>query len=209
MLKTSSLQFAYDAQNRFQFPDIEANPSKHLLIIGGSGKGKTTLLHLIAGLLRPTSGKIEVGDTDISRLSTKELDAFRGKHIGIVFQKSHFVASLNVKDNLLLAQYLAGESQDLKRVKLLLERLNLGNKLNKKTSELSQGEQQRVAIARALLNRPDVILADEPTAALDDANCFEVIELLKEQTLEAKASLVIVTHDQRLKDIFIGNVVEL
>lgn len=202
MLKTSSLQFAYDTQNRFQFPDIEADRSEHLLVIGGSGKGKTTFLHLLAGLLRPTSGKIEVGDTDISQLSTQQLDQFRGKHIGIVFQKSHFVASLNVQDNLLLAQYLAGESQNIERVKHLLERLHLGNKLKSRTSELSQGEQQRVAIARALLNRPDVILADEPTAALDDANCFEVIDLLKEQALEAKASLVIVTHDQRLKDVF-------
>ncbi len=209
MLKTSSLQFAYDAHNRFQFPDIEAAQSEHLLIIGDSGKGKTTFLHLIAGLLRPTSGKVEVGNTDITQLSTKQLDRFRGKHIGIVFQKSHFVASLNVKDNLLLAQYLAAESQDLNRIKHLLERLNLVSKLNNKTSELSQGEQQRVAIARALLNRPDVILADEPTAALDDTNCFEVIELLKEQALEAKASLVIVTHDQRLKEVFGGGIVSL
>ncbi len=209
MLKTSALQFAYDSSNRFQFPDIEANKLAHLLIIGGSGKGKTTLLHLLGGLLRPSMGKIEVGNTDITQLSTKELDGFRGRHIGIVFQKSHFVASLNVKDNLLLAQYLAGEKQDLKRAKHLLERLNLGGKLNNKTSELSQGEQQRVAIARALLNQPSIILADEPTAALDDANCFEVIDLLKEQALEAEASLIIVTHDQRLKDVFGGRIVEL
>ncbi|MFK7906177.1 MAG: ABC transporter ATP-binding protein [Chitinophagales bacterium] len=209
MLKTSTLEFAYDSSNRFQFPDIEANKSAHLLIIGGSGKGKTTLLHLLGGLLRPSTGKIEVENTDITQLSTKELDRFRGKYIGIVFQKSHFVASLNVKDNLLLAQYLAGEKQDLKRAKHLLERLNLGGKLNNKTSELSQGEQQRVAIARALLNKPSIILADEPTAALDDANCFEVIDLLKEQALEAEASLIIVTHDQRLKDVFGGRIVEL
>ena len=202
MLKTYSLQFTYDDDNRFQFPDIEANKSEHLLIIGSSGKGKTTFLHLLAGLLRPKSGKIEVGGVDITQLSKQKLDQFRGKNIGIVFQKSHFVASLNVKDNLLLAQYLAGEAQDLKRVKHLLERLNLSNKLNNKPSELSQGEQQRVAIARALLNKPNIILADEPTAALDDANCFEVIDLLKEQASEAGASLVIVTHDQRLKDVF-------
>ncbi|MEZ4886058.1 MAG: ABC transporter ATP-binding protein [Chitinophagales bacterium] len=202
MLKTSSLQFEYDTRNHFQFPDIEANKSTHLLIIGGSGKGKTTFLHLIAGLLRPTSGKIEVGDTDLTQLSTRQLDKFRGKHIGIVFQKSHFVTSLNVKDNLLLAQYLAGESQDIERVKHLLKRLHLSSKLNNKTSELSQGEQQRVAIARALLNRPAIILADEPTAALDDANCFEVIDLLKEQASEANATLIIVTHDQRLKEVF-------
>jgi len=209
MLKTSVLQFAYDSSNRFEFPGIEANKSAHLLIIGGSGKGKTTLLHLLGGLLRPSTGKIEVENTDITQLSTKELDRFRGKHIGIVFQKSHFVASLNVKDNLLLAQYLAGERQDLKRAKHLLERLNLGGKLNNKTSELSQGEQQRVAIARALLNKPSIILADEPTAALDDANCFEVIDLLKEQALEVEASLIIVTHDQRLKDVFGERILEL
>lgn len=206
MLKTSSLQFAYNKQNRFQFPDIQVDSLQHLLILGGSGKGKTTLLHLLAGLLRPTTGKIEVNQTNITQLSNKELDQFRGKNIGIVFQKSHFVEALNVKDNLLLAQYLAGEKQDLTRIKELLSRLNLTSKLHNKPNELSQGEQQRVAIARALLNHPSMILADEPTAALDDANCFEVIDLLKDQALAAKASLVIVTHDQRLKDIFANQV---
>ncbi len=202
MLKTSSLQFAYNKQNQFQFPDIQVNSLEHLLILGGSGKGKTTLLHLLAGLLRPTAGKIEVNQTDITQLSNKELDQFRGKNIGIVFQKAHFVAALDIKDNLLLAQYLAGEKQDLTRIQELLSRLNLGSKLHSKPNQLSQGEQQRAAIARALLNHPSMILADEPTAALDDANCFEVIDLLKEQALAAKACLVIVTHDQRLKDIF-------
>lgn len=157
---------------------------------------------MLAGLLKPASGSIEIAGTDITKLNTGKLDHFRGQHIGVVFQQPHFVQSLTVAENLRLAQYLAGAKEDGRRVKSLLESLNLGHKLGVKPRELSQGEQQRVAIARAIVNQPKVILADEPTSALDDANALEVIQLLETQANEQKATLLIVTHDQRLKNHF-------
>ena len=202
MLKTQNLNFKYDKDNQFSFPDIDCEAGKALLIIGESGKGKTTLLHLLAGLLKVKKGDVWVGDALISKFKTADLDRFRGQHIGIIFQQSHFIKSLSVKENLLLAQHLAAVPQSVDRIKDLLSRLNISAKLNSKTQELSQGEQQRVAIARALLNQPKLILADEPTASLDDKNCQQVIQLLKEQAAQEKATLIIVTHDLCLKENF-------
>jgi putative ABC transport system ATP-binding protein len=144
----------------------------------------------------------------MSALSEYKLDAFRGKNIGIIFQQSHLIKSLNVEENLEAAQYLSGEKQNTDKVKTILERLNLGAKLKAKPSKLSQGEQQRVAIARALVNSPQLILADEPTSSLDDINCTEVVNLLLEQSKESGATLIIVTHDGRLKSMF-ENKIEL
>ncbi|MDG2247355.1 MAG: ATP-binding cassette domain-containing protein, partial [Flavobacteriales bacterium] len=127
--------------------------------------------------------------------------------IGIVFQTAHFVQSLSVEDNLILPQYLAGGAVDRSKAKEILTRLNLKHKLQEKTRNLSIGEQQRVAIARALMNTPSIVLADEPTSALDDKNAEEVISLLEEQAALSGAGLVIVTHDQRLKDRFSKRVV--
>jgi len=172
------------------------------LLLGRSGSGKTTLLQLLGGLRTPQKGKVVVAGTEIKSLSAAQLDQFRGKHIGIVFQQSHFVKALNVQENLLLAQQLAGEKPSKERAIELLDRLSLKHKLHAKTSDLSQGEQQRVAIARALMNHPEIILADEPTSALDDYNCEEVIKLLKDQAVAENATLLIVTHDERLKSQF-------
>ncbi len=208
MIRSQALIFGYHSNQQFRFPDIEARMNQPLLILGDSGKGKTTFLHLLAGILRPKAGSIWVGDTDIARLPTSRLDNFRGRHIGLIFQKSQFVSSLSVKDNLKLAQYLAGERQDDDLIEELLVRLHLEDKLNEKTYRLSIGEQQRVAIARAILNDPDVILADEPTSALDDSNTEEVMALLEEASRAARAALIIVTHDTRLKDR-ISNRIEL
>lgn len=202
MLRTENLTFAYDTTNSFQFPDIECSTNKNLLIIGESGKGKTTLLHLLAGLLPASKGKIWVEDTDLTTLSKSQTDRFRGQNIGLIFQKSHFVSALSVKDNLVLAQSLAGFKKDIQKIKTLLERLNIGHKIDSKTSRLSQGEQQRVAIARALLNSPKIILADEPTSGLDDKNCSQVADLLEEQAKLTNSNLIIVTHDGRLKERF-------
>lgn len=200
MLQTNQLNFSYDKKNQFQFPDIKCGAGENWLLLGQSGSGKTTLLHLLAGLLHPTSGKVEIGGTDTSTLSAGELDRFRGNKIGIVFQKPHFIKSLTVGENLALAQKLAGQPVDNQRIMDLLARLNIGEKINKKPQNLSQGEQQRASIARAVINRPALILADEPTSALDDLNTKEVIDLLEEQAAEVNATLLIVTHDSRLKD---------
>jgi len=202
MFKTQSLFFAYDQDTEFHFPDIELGAGENLLILGESGIGKTTLLHLIAGLLRPKSGKIELMGTVLHELSSTKLDRFRGRHIGIVFQKPHFVQALSVQENMALVQYLAKKTQDKKRIKEVLESLGIGNKLHEKPNNLSQGEQQRASIALAVVNNPQLILADEPTSSLDDKNCAKVADLLKEQAQLTGAPLLIITHDQRLKEQF-------
>jgi len=184
------------------FPDINCGEGEHWLLLGQSGSGKTTLLHLLGGLLTTRNGSVQVADTDLGKLSASKLDKFRGKQIGIIFQKAHFVKSLTVEENLMLAQQLAGLPVNRERIEDLLKHLNVGHKLKSKPNELSQGEQQRVAIARALVNKPKVILADEPTSALDDVNCDEVIKLLEREATEVGATLLVVTHDGRLKEKF-------
>lgn len=202
MLQAKDLQFSYDGKKLLSFPDISCEKGEQWLLLGQSGCGKTTLLHLLGALMPPKRGTVTIANTDITHLKSTSLDQFRGKHIGIIFQTPHFVRSLTVQENLVLAQQLANVPIDKKRIKTLLTRLNLEHKLNAKTNDLSQGEQQRVAIARALINKPDVILADEPTSALDDINCDEVIKLLEAQAREENATLLIVTHDARLKEHF-------
>jgi ABC-type lipoprotein export system ATPase subunit len=202
MIATQNLTFAYATDKQFCFPDFSCADRETMLILGKSGKGKTTFLHLMALLLKPAGGKIQINNQEISNLSVGEAADFRAKNVGIVYQKPHFVHALSVMDNLLLSNYLAGKNQAKDKAKHLAESLGFAEHLSKKTTQLSQGEQQRVSIARALMNNPSVILADEPTSSLDDDNCLKVIDLLKKQTQEIGASLVVVTHDQRLKDEF-------
>jgi putative ABC transport system ATP-binding protein len=200
IIQTSNLQYTFSKGPDLIFPSIEAEENSELLILGNSGTGKTTLLHLLAGLRKPMAGNVEVNGIRLSSLSGAALDRFRGKNIGVVFQTSHFVQSLSVIDNIMLAPYFSGNKVSKSVAEKMLDRLNILAKKNKKTSSLSVGEQQRVAIARALLNNPSLILADEPTSALDDQNAKEVLNLLREQTHTLKAALLIVTHDNRLKD---------
>ena len=200
MLETKNLRFKYDDDSELSFPDINTSKEK-LLILGASGVGKTTFLHLLSGLLKPLEGEIDLIGTPISKLTMSEMDRFRGKNIGIVFQKPHFINSLTVKENLQLAQYIS-KKIDKTRINSLLESLGIEDKANKKTLNLSQGEKQRVAIALAIVNSPKLILADEPTSSLDDLNCDKVINLLKNQAAKYKAKLIIITHDYRLKKHF-------
>ena len=202
MIIIEGLRFAYKDQQVLDISQLEIEDGRHLLILGKSGSGKTTLLHILGGLLKPKTGKVSMGGTDIYHLSAAQRDKFRGQNIGLVFQKPHLIQVLSVQENLLLAQYLSGTAQDKDRIKEVLEELGLLHKLRAKVNKLSQGEQQRVTIARALLNRPGVILADEPTASLDDDNAQKVIALLQKQAEKQHASLIIATHDQRVKDAF-------
>lgn len=202
MIATQNLTFSYATDKQFAFPDFSCADRETMLILGKSGKGKTTFLHLMALLLKPTGGKIQINNQEISQLSVSSAADFRAENVGIIYQKPHFVHALSVMDNLLLSNYLAGKNQAKDKAQHLAESLGFAEHLSKKTTQLSQGEQQRVSIARALMNSPSVILADEPTSSLDDDNCLKVINLLKKQTQEIGASLVVVTHDQRLKDEF-------
>lgn len=208
MLQTKALTYSYKNGNSFRFPDLSCGPGEALLITGNSGMGKTTLLHLLAGILRPVSGEIDIDEYSIASLSEKKLDRFRGQKIGLVLQQNHFVQSLHVLDNILLATKLAGKSANREKAVGLLQRLKLEDKIYNKPAELSQGQQQRVSIARALINEQTLILADEPTSSLDDTHCHAVAELLIEQAAISHAALVIVTHDQRLQSIF-GNTIAL
>ncbi len=202
MLKTTSISHNYSASSSFSFPDISCNSNETLLVLGNSGVGKTTLLHILAGILSPREGEVLIDGTSLYKLSSNRLDRFRGQNIGLIFQKPHFVQSISAEENLLLSQKMSGQTPDKSQVKTILEKLNIYNRKSAKNYQMSQGEQQRLSIARALINKPKVILADEPTSALDDDNCESVVQLLQEQSQAVGASLIIVTHDNRLKNIF-------
>jgi ABC-type lipoprotein export system ATPase subunit len=202
MISIENLSFGYSDRKILSIAKMEIKEMQHLMILGKSGSGKTTLLHILGGLLNPIQGKVMIGETDLYQLSETKRDKYRGQHIGLVFQRAHLISALSVEDNLLLAQYFSGIKQDKARIAEVLKSLNLGEKKQSKVKALSQGEQQRVTIARALLNRPKLLLADEPTASLDDDNAIAVITLLKQQAEMNNASLIIATHDQRVKNEF-------
>ncbi|MEO5905724.1 MAG: ATP-binding cassette domain-containing protein [Saprospiraceae bacterium] len=201
MITTKQVTYAYPNQQAMLFPDIHCADLEHALILGPSGTGKTTLLHLLAGLLSPTSGEIMIDRTPFHQLRGRKLDLFRGQNIGLVFQKTHFVKSISALENLLLTQNLSSRKPEKKVAMALLEKLSIAHKANNKPFELSIGEQQRLAIARALINKPGIILADEPSSALDDENCFKMIALLQHVATEEKSNLLIVTHDSRIKNM--------
>jgi putative ABC transport system ATP-binding protein len=200
MIATNNLTYQYPGAQKIIFPDLSCRSEGILLLLGSSGVGKTTLLHLLGGILDTQEGSVVIDGKELSGLSGVRKDQFRGQHIGIIFQQNHFVSSLNVLDNILLAQQLAGRKADKGKALEWLDRLHVVHKSGSPIYECSQGERQRVAIVRALINQPKVILADEPTSALDDHNCFEVLDLLEEQARASGSALVVVTHDTRLKD---------
>ncbi len=202
MITVSNLTYQYKGSEAISFPDFTFGKSEHALILGQSGCGKTTLLHMLCGILKPKTGNVVVDEQDLSKLKGSQIDKFRGKNIGIIFQTPHFADALTVKENLNLAQYLAGRPKNDAEIKSILEDLSISHKLKSSVKALSQGEKQRVTIARALINKPTLILADEPTSALDDKNCEAVVNLLKSQAQKHQATLLIVTHDNRLQAMF-------
>ena len=191
-LKISSLSYAHPGQTPIYFPEFEVRPGHSLLVLGKSGSGKTTLLNLLSGLLRPKTGTVHLEDTEISGLSGQQLDRFRGQNLGIVFQKPHLISAMSVSQNLELVPFFSRKNG--KSATELLSELDLSHKANAKVTTLSEGEAQRVSIARALANSPQLILADEPTASLDEASKQQVVARL--QALHrAGATVVVVSHD--------------
>ena len=189
MISTKNITFTYNKDQTFIMPDLFCQAGNTILVTGNSGKGKTTYLHILAGLLKPNSGEIVIDNKEITHLKGSKADKFRGKNIGVVFQKSHFIASLSVLENLEMASWL-----------------DISEQAHKLPSQLSVGQQQRVSIARALMNEPKVLLADEPTSSLDDKNADNVIELLETLSKEYKTALIIVTHDSRIKQKFTNQI---
>ena len=206
MISTKNITFSYNKNQTFIMPDLFCQAGSTILVTGNSGKGKTTYLHILAGLLKPNSGEIVIDNKEITHLKGSKADKFRGKNIGVVFQKSHFIASLSVLENLEMASWLATGKKHKVRAKELLQKLDIAEQAHKLPSQLSVGQQQRVSIARALMNEPKVLLADEPTSSLDDKNADNVIELLETLSKEYKTALIIVTHDSRIKQKFTNQI---
>lgn len=209
MLQTENLTFQYSkSESVFSFPNIALAAEENLLILGKSGIGKTTFLHLLSGLLSPLEGSVQIGTTNIQTLSNSKLDQFRGQHIGMVFQKKHAVQSLTVFDNLKARLFFSKKKIEDKTILNLLEQLDLKHRKDHQVNELSEGQLQRLGIAMAVIHQPQLILADEPTSSLDDENCNIVMELLLKQAQQTKANLIVITHDQRIKSFF-SNTIQL
>lgn len=202
MISLKSVSHSYNGQKHIGFRDWQINDGEQWLLLGESGSGKTTLLHILTGILKPKEGEVIINETSVYGLSPKELDRFRGRNIGIIFQRPHLIKSLTIAENLVMAQSFAKLPTDLKRVHEVLDSLGIADKKNSYPDEMSQGQLQRVSIARAVINKPALLIADEPTSSLDDKNAALVLELLMQQSGANQATLVVATHDKRVKDAF-------
>jgi putative ABC transport system ATP-binding protein len=174
--------------------------AEQVSLIGTSGSGKTTLLHLIAGIVTPDSGRVTYelpgeGKVDITELTEAQRDVFRGRYVGYIFQTHHLLGGFTAMENVLLGMSFTGRAADRGWAEHLLEEVGLKDRLDYKPSKLSVGQQQRVAVARALASRPKLVLADEPTGALDVNNARAVMQLIRKLCDEVKASLLLVSHD--------------
>ena len=171
-------------------------------IIGTSGSGKSTFLHLCAGLDKPDAGSVTINGTEITKLSHDKLGRFRGENMGFVFQRHNLIPQFTALENILIPTMMCNkpDMSYQENLRHLVETLDLGDRLSHLPSELSGGQQQRVAIARALINNPDIIMADEPTGALDRKNADEVLNLLFKTREEFGLTLVMVTHDLAIAD---------
>jgi putative ABC transport system ATP-binding protein len=182
-------------------PEFSLDEAEQVALEGGSGSGKTTLLNSIAGILKPDGGSIRVAGTEIANLSESRRDGVRSRHIGIIFQTFNLMQGYTALQNVELAMRF-GKGVDRKFAGELLDRVGLAHRVKYRPGQMSVGQQQRVAVARALANRPELILADEPTGNLDYANAGEVIALIREVCKDMKAALLLVTHDREILGAF-------
>jgi len=211
MIEIEKLQFRYPRSDfHLQIESLSVEPAEKVAVVGPSGSGKTTLLNLTAGIAKPDSGTIRVGDQAVSTLSDAERRDFRAANIGMVFQQFELVEYLNVLDNILLPfalnESLAREHRSpqgrARQARELAQSVGLDSKLKRRPHQLSQGEQQRVAICRALITNPQLILADEPTGNLDPKNKRLILDLIFNQSAAKEQSLIVVTHDRGILDGF-------
>lgn len=182
--------------------DFRVAAGEQVVLVGRSGCGKTTLLHIVAGIALPDSGAVIVNEVDIVRLPEAARDRFRAAHVGYVFQTFNLLPGFSAIENVLLGMSFSGGAADPARARLLLERVGLGERLTHKPAMLSVGEQQRVAVARALANRPRLLLADEPTANVDARNQQTIVDLIREACREEGVSLLLVTHTPEVSSQF-------
>lgn len=202
MITLSGITYSYPNIKSINFKDLTIKSDENWLVLGNSGSGKTTLLNILTGLLKPSSGTVIINQQDVYQLNGNDLDKWRAKNLGIVFQKPYLIPSLTVSENLLVAQKFAKLKEDKRRILEVLEQLQIIDKLNHYPKQLSVGQLQRVSIARAVLNKPKYIIADEPTSSLDDENAEAVLNLFIKQAAVNHAGLIIATHDKRVKDCF-------
>lgn len=202
MIALNAVSHNYENGHKIGFKDWQIDGGSQWLLLGASGSGKTTLLHILTGILKPQLGSVTINGTSIYDLSSKHLDQFRGRNIGIIFQRPHLIKSLTIKENLIMAQSFANLPTDLNRVREVLTSLGIADKKDAYPNELSHGQLQRVSIARAVINRPTLLIADEPTSSLDDKNAAAVLDLLINQSDINQATLIVATHDKRVKDAF-------
>lgn len=199
MIRTLGLRHRYPAGPALAFADVEVPQGGVLLLQGPSGSGKSTWLALVAGLLRAQAGQVQVAGQDLAALTGARRDAWRGRHLGFLPQKLHLSDALTVERNLALAYYAAGLPEDAGAVAGALEALGIAGLAGRRPAQLSGGQAQRAALARAILLRPQVLLADEPTASLDDAAADAALGLLRASAARCGATLVIATHDARVR----------
>ena len=200
MISCRQLTFRYASGPELAFADLKVAQGETLLLAGASGSGKSTWLALAAGLLPASSGRMTVAGQALDQLSKTHSDAWRARTIGFLPQKLHLSAALTVHDNLELAQWAAGQKTDSNRIAQALDALGVQHLSQRKPAQLSGGQAQRVALARAVLLQPQVILADEPTASLDDEACAAALGMLLSAAQRLQATLVIATHDRRVNN---------
>jgi putative ABC transport system ATP-binding protein len=210
-LQLSQLRKSYVAPDGSRLPVVSIDhfslaAAEQAALVGSSGCGKTTLLHLIAGILAPDSGRVLIdtgaGAVDIASLPEASRDVFRGRYIGYIFQTHHLLSGFTALENVLLGMSFTGRSPDRSWAESLLSEVGLGDRLHYKPRKLSVGQQQRVAVARALANRPRLVLADEPTGALDVKNAEQVLDLIRRLCSQVGAALLMVSHDPAVTSQF-------
>ena len=200
MFICNDISFDIDGQRLFSNINLNLKPQKDLLITGPSGVGKTTLLSILCGIQKPTTGKVTYNNINIYDLAENKVDDFRGKNLGVVFQNFNLINSFTVKQNLEIAASVIG-TKNSNLFFDLLDRVGLADKSHLKVSNLSIGEKQRLAVARAFIGEPKWIFCDEPTSSLDDKNANIIVNLIKEESLRCKASLILITHDNRIQSL--------